>query len=60
MKTFKDIVESSKDDMFAWVLDRMENSEDDSEEMKADFQKKFGKSDTKKHWDDLVTSAMEG
>jgi hypothetical protein len=63
MKTFKEMREGKADkesEMFAWILDKIENSDDTHSKMKKEFAKKFGNASAKKHWDDMVTNAMEG
>jgi len=64
MKSFKDLREKKNVDkeaeMFAWIMDKMENTNDTHGKMKKEFTKKFGNAATKKHWDDMVTNAMEG
>jgi hypothetical protein len=63
MKTFKEVREGKKDkeaEMFAWVVDNMENSNHNHGKMKKEFTKIFGAAATKKHWDDMVTMAMGG
>jgi hypothetical protein len=62
MKTFKAIREAKNndDEMFGWIIDKLENSKMDSSKMKKEFTKKFGASATKKHFDNMVTTAMDG
>jgi len=63
MKTFKEVREGKKDkeaEMFAWILDKMENTSMRHDKMKKEFTKKFGSTATKNHWDDMVTMAMDG
>jgi len=58
------ITESKKDDeieMFAWVRDKVHNSKGNTKhsKLKIAFTKMFGNAATKKHWDDMVTIAMD-
>ena len=62
MKRFKEIREKKdkEAEMFAWIIDKLENTNMNSSKMKKDFTKMFGSAATKKHWDDMVTMAMDG
>lgn len=62
MIKFKEIREAKKndDEMFSWVIDKLENSNMNSSKMKKEFTKMFGAAATKKNFDDMVTMAMDG
>ncbi len=62
MIKIKAIREAKKqdDEMFGWIIDKLENSKLTNDKMKKEFAKKFGAAAAKKNFDDMVTMAMDG